>query len=235
MMSRIVTTGGTERCTLSKNFFLPLARPMRPAGLSISSGSATSSSSGAMSSCSTWPSSTLLSGEDLRTALTCPLLPCGPHRGHIPLALRQLRSLPLGRKHPSHISFFQVDGPSSSLAVPLWCGAHWVPRAPMPRGVCDGLRLPCGEALAHWPLLDSNRMGAYTAMFAGRVLVLLSISLLLLLLTPATEGVELFMRLGVCVSFWLPYEFPGSVRLGARHGSSLVPSGFVPQWLVECA
>ena len=33
MMSRIVTTGGTERCTL----FLPLTRPMRPAGLSISS------------------------------------------------------------------------------------------------------------------------------------------------------------------------------------------------------
>ena len=37
----------------------------------------------------------------------------------------------------------------------------------MPRGVCDGLRLPCGAALAHWPLLDSNRMGAHTAMCAG--------------------------------------------------------------------
>ena len=43
MMSRIVTTGATERCTLCKNFTLPLARPMRPAGLSISSGSAASS------------------------------------------------------------------------------------------------------------------------------------------------------------------------------------------------
>ena len=72
----------------------------------------------------------------------------------------------------------------------------------MPRGVCDGLRLPCGAALAHWQVLDSSRMGAYTAMFA--VLVLLSISLLLLQLTPATEGAELVMRLGVCVSFWLP-------------------------------
>ena len=77
-------------------------------------------------------------------------------------------------------------------------------RAPMPRGVCDGLRLPCGAALAHWPLLESNRMGAHTAMCAGGVLVLLSISLLLLLLTPATEDVELFMRLCVCVSLWLP-------------------------------
>ena len=129
MMSRIVTTGGTERCTLSKNFFLPLARPMRPAGLSISSGSATSSSSGAMSSCSTWPSATLLFAEDLRTALTCPLLPCGPHRGNITLALRQLRSLAFGRKHSSHTSFFQVDGLSSSLAVPLWYGACRGPRA----------------------------------------------------------------------------------------------------------
>ena len=55
-----------------------------------------------------------------------------------------------------------------------------------------------------WPLLDSNRMGAHAAMCAGGLLVLLSISLLLSLLTPATEGVELFMRLGVCVSFWLP-------------------------------
>ena len=74
----------------------------------------------------------------------------------------------------------------------------------MPRGVCDGLRLPCGAALAHWPLLDSNRMGAHTAMFAGGVLVLLSILLLILLLTPATEGVEMFIRLCVCVPFWLP-------------------------------
>ena len=60
--------------------------------------------------------------------------------------------------------------------------------------------LPCDAALAHWPLLDSIRMGAHTAMCAGRVLVLLSI----LLLTSATEGVEMFVRLGVCVSFWLP-------------------------------
>ena len=65
----------------------------------------------------------------------------------------------------------------------------------MPRG--DGLRLPCGAGLAHWPLLVSNRMGAHTAMCAGRVLVLLSILILLLLLTPPTEDVEMFMRLGV--------------------------------------
>ena len=61
-------------------------------------------------------------------------------------------------------------------------------------------RLSCGAALAHWPLLDSNRMAVHTAMCAGGVLVLLSISLLLLLLTPAMEGVELFMRLPL----WLP-------------------------------
>ena len=59
-------------------------------------------------------------------------------------------------------------------------------------------------ALAHWPQLDSNRMGAHTAMCAGGVLVLLSMSLLLSLLTSATEGVEMFMRLGGCVSFWFP-------------------------------
>ena len=74
----------------------------------------------------------------------------------------------------------------------------------MLRGVCDGLRLPCGAAQAHWPLLDSNRMGAHKAMCAAGVLVLLSILLLLFLLTPATEGVEMLVCLGVCVSFWLP-------------------------------
>ena len=79
-----------------------------------------------------------------------------------------------------------VNGPSSSLAVPS-----------KKKG------LPCGAALAHWPLLDSNRVGAHTTMCAGGVLVLLSILLLLLLLTSAPEGVEMFMRLGVCVSFWL--------------------------------
>ena len=86
-----------------------------------------------------------------------------------------------------------------SLAVPFWYGARRGPRAPMPRGVCDGLRLPCGAALGHWPLLDSNRMGAHTAMCAGRAPVLLSILLLLLLFTSTTEGGEMFMRLGVCV------------------------------------
>ena len=66
-------------------------------------------------------------------------------------------------------------------------------------------------------------MGAHTAMCAGKVQVLLSISLLLLLLTPATEGVELFMRLGVCASFWLTNVCgwkgvrPG-VRLESRAG-----------------
>ena len=102
------------------------------------------------------------------------------------------------------ISFFQVDGPSSSLAMPLWSGARRGPRVPMPRGVCHGLRLPCGAALAHWPLLDSSRMGAHTAMCAGRVLVLVPIKLLLLLFASATEGGEMFMRLGGCVPFRLP-------------------------------
>ena len=64
------------------------------------------------------------------------------------------------------------------------------------------------------PLLDSNRMGAPTAMCAGRVLVLFSILFLLLLLTSATEGVEMIMRLGVCVSFWLP--------IGLAHSSVFV-------------
>ena len=57
-------------------------------------------------------------------------------------------------------------------------------------------------------------MGAPTAMCAGRVLVLFSILFLLLLLTSATEGVEMIMRLGVCVSFWLP--------IGLAHSSVFV-------------
>ena len=80
-----------------------------------------------------------------------------------------------------------VNGPSSSLC-----------RSIKKKG------LPCGAALAHWPLLDSNRVGAHTTMCAGGVPVLLSILVLLLLLTSAPEGVEMFMRLGGCVSFWLP-------------------------------
>ena len=85
----------------------------------------------------------------------------------------------------------------------------------MLRGVCDVLRLPCGAALAHWPLLDSSRMGAHTAMCAGRVPALLSILLLLLLFTSATEDVEIFMRLGGCVSFRLPspWQHDGTVPL----------------------
>ena len=104
------------------------------------------------------------------------------------------------------IRFFQLDGPSRSLAVPLWHGARRGPaRASAPRGVCDGLRLPCGGALAHWPLLDSNRMGAHTAMCAGKVLVLLSILLLLFLFTSATDGLEMFSAsVGLCV-FSAPY------------------------------
>ena len=78
------------------------------------------------------------------------------------------------------------------------------PRARQCASAAPHGNLPCGAALVHWPLLDSNRMGAHTAMCAGRVPVLLSILLPLLPLTSATEGVEMFMRLGVCVSFWLP-------------------------------
>ena len=97
-----------------------------------------------------------------------------------------------------------VNGPSSSLAVPSKKKARRGPRA----------RQCASAAPAHWPLLDSNRMGAHTAMCAGGVLVLLSISLLLLLLTSATEGVEMLMRLGGCVSFWLP--------IGLAHSSVFV-------------
>ena len=64
-----------------------------------------------------------------------------------------------------------MDGADCSL-VHQKKGARRGPHAPMHRGVCDGLRLPCGAALAHLPLLDSNRVGAHTAMCAGRVLVL---------------------------------------------------------------
>ena len=85
----------------------------------------------------------------------------------------------------------------------VW-GTSGSARAPMHRGVCYGLRLPCGAALAHLPLLDSNRMGAHTAMCVGRVLVLFSILLRLSLFTSATEGVDMFMRLGGCVSFSAP-------------------------------
>ena len=51
-----------------------------------------------------------------------------------------------------------VDGPSSSLAVPSKKGARRGPRA----------RQCASAALAHWPPLDSNRMGAHTAICAPR-------------------------------------------------------------------
>ena len=59
-------------------------------------------------------------------------------------------------------------------------------------------------APAHWPPIDSNRLGAHTAMCAGGVLVLLAILLLSLLFTSATEGVKMFMRLGVVCVFSAP-------------------------------
>ena len=69
---------------------------------------------------------------------------------------------------PPHQFLFRLR--DRAARSPFHCGMEHVGvRAPMPRGVCDSLRL------AHWPLLDSNRMGAHTAMCAGRVLVLLSI------------------------------------------------------------
>ena len=104
------------------------------------------------------------------------------------------------------VSFRLMDRAARS---PFICGMEHVgvrARAGASRCVCDGLRLPCGAALAYWLLLDSNRMGVHTAMCAGRVPALLSRSLLLLLLTSATEGVEMFTRLGVCVSFRLPVK-----------------------------
>ena len=81
-----------------------------------------------------------------------------------------------------------VNGPSSSLAVPS-------------KKKGTSARAP----------LDSNRMGAHTAMCAGGVLAQLSILLLFFLLTSATEGVEMFMRLGSCVSFWLPIGLADSL------------------------
>ena len=99
-------------------------------------------------------------------------------------------------------------------------GARRGPRARQCASAAPHGNLPCGAALAHWPLLDSNRMGAHTAMCAGRVLVLLSRLLLLSLLTSATEGVDMFMRLGVCVSVWLP--------IGLAHSSVLVDLDGIP-------
>ena len=52
-----------------------------------------------------------------------------------------------------------VNGPSSSLAVPLF-----FKKKEEHVGVRARANAPaCGAALAHWPLLDSNRMGAHTA------------------------------------------------------------------------
>ena len=107
--------------------------------------------------------------------IPCPLPPSLPPPS-LPFSFSPRRPVRAAKPHRYRlISFFQVDGPSSSLAVPLWYGARRGPRAPTPRGVCDGLRLPCGAALARWPLLDCNRMRPHTAMCAGEVLVLLSI------------------------------------------------------------
>ena len=97
---------------------------------------------------------------------------------------------------------------------PFHCGMGHVGvrvRAPMLRGVCDGLKLPCGAALAHWP-------GAHTAMCAGGVPVPLSILLLLLLFTSATEHVEMFVRLGVVCLF-------GSLSTGCAKNDELKRRG----------
>ena len=56
-------------------------------------------------------------------------------------------------------------------------------------------------------------------MCAGEVLVLLS-----LLLASATEGVEMFVRLGGCVSFWLLIGCglgPEGIRSGVRRSAAL--------------
>ena len=123
-------------------------------------------------------------------------------------ALTRIHPLPPARPLPPPCTRGQTASipPHQFLSgcwTELW-GTSGSALAPMPRGVCDGLRLPCGGALAHWPLLDSNRMGAHTAMCAWGVQVQLSILLLLLLFTSATEGVETFRRLGVGLSLRLP-------------------------------
>ena len=74
-------------------------------------------------------------------------------------------------------------------------GARRGPRARQCASAAPHGNLPCGAALAHWPLLDSNRMGAHAAMCAGGVLVLLSILLLLLLLLKPR-------RVSKCLCVW---------------------------------
>ena len=147
---------------------------------------------------------------------------CAPLSENIPCPLphsSRLRVRAAKQHRYRLISFFQVDGPNSSLAVPLWFGARRGLRAPMPRGVCDGLRLPCGAALAHWPLLDSNRTGAHTAMCAGGAPVLFSILLLLLLIYISHGGCRnVYPSEGVCVSFQLPKLRSGVTPSCPRHG-----------------
>ena len=60
-----------------------------------------------------------------------------------------------------------VNGPSSSLVVPQKKGGHVGVRARQCASAVPHGNLRCGAALAHWPLLDSNCMGAHTAMCAG--------------------------------------------------------------------
>ena len=66
----------------------------------------------------------------------------------------------------SSVSFRLMTEQLARRSIVVW-GTSGSARAPLPRGVCDGLRLQCGAALAHWPPLDSKRMGAHTAMCAG--------------------------------------------------------------------
>ena len=121
-----------------------------------------------------------------------------------------------------------VNGPSSSLAVPFFKKEHVARQcaSAAPHG-----NLPCGAALAHWRSLDSNRMGAHTAMCAGGVPVLLSILLLLLLLTSATEGVEMFYASGGLCVFLAPWPLPvlGTTHVRCAVASSISAIFDVPQ------
>ena len=114
-----------------------------------------------------------------------PLPPCPP-----PPPRRRVRTAKPHRYRL--ISFFQIDGPSSSLAVPLWYGAR--------RGLEVAVRRSAGALAA---TRQQSCGCAYSDVRWG-VLVLLSILLVLLLFTSVTEGVEMFMRLGVVCLFGSP-------------------------------
>ena len=87
------------------------------------------------------------------------------------------------------------------------------PRARQCASAAPPGNLPCGAVLAHWPLLDSNRMGAHTAMCAGGVLVLLSILLLFITTYISLGGCRILYASGcLCVFLGSLFVVPSSNR-----------------------